>query len=176
MMKHSAQLGLWLVVACGGAAPEPSTPDDPPPVVAVDVPFDEPAANDEDPEDDQPYCSVACQQDGLCAIQDGACVALEDSHCQPSRACKDEGRCSAEEGVCVAGSDSGGDACEQWITLARRCLVNMPPEAQKAMEEAIQSIERLRGQDEATMPALANACEQMIVAFEKTPFCEPTTP
>lgn len=174
----SPWLASWLVVAstgCGGEAPPPETPDEidlgARPIVAVE-PIGDGVPLVEEP-DDEPAsrCDVACAEDGLCAKMDGACVAVEDSHCRQSKACRDGGRCRAEDHQCVKAN--GTDACDSFIASMRVCMAKMPPEAQPSLGTMLEALEgAVMSEDPETRRAMAENCKTMITTVATSPLCQ----
>lgn len=165
-----------LTVACGGAEPAaPVAPAPTLPTVAV-VPTNDDAVVDTSDEDDERYCEVACAEDGLCAIREGACVALENGHCRLSRGCERDGRCTAEQGVCVATASVGDHPCDRWVTLVRACMPHLPPEIHPSLEEAIRGITEGRRDLPEGEDTFVEACEKMIVSFSQLPMCAEVAP
>lgn len=163
------------MAGCGGGAPPPETADQvalgAPPTVAVDPTTDAgPLAVE--PDDDRPSrCDVACEEDGLCAKMDGACVALEDAHCRGSKACREQGRCTAEERQCVKASN--GDACDAFIAAMRACMAKMPPDAQQSLEASLEALENaVKSDDPETRRAMTQTCEGMTAKFAEGPLCQ----
>lgn len=128
----------------------------------------------EEDDTEETYCEAACREDGLCAILDGSCVALEDGHCATSRACENDGRCAAKNNVCVKpGSVGGVEACDRLIATVRRCMP-MPPGAGNPVEDMLRSMEAaLSGRGEAAQRAqLTQTCVSMLEILGQNPACK----
>ena len=144
-------------------------------MVAVPQTADEPMTVEaEPPEEEESYCDVACREDGLCAIADGSCTALENGHCAPSRACQDEGRCVAREGACVKAAEGNIAACRQLVSLMRRCLPTLGGANTSALEQAISKLEATYAsiQDPEQRKVIAETCESTLKTIAQNPQCQ----
>jgi hypothetical protein len=73
-----------------------------------------------------------CEEDGICTLRDGHCVAGSDADCHASTGCQQQGRCSASADVCKVVSDDDcrrSEACtlmDQCFATAGQCLSTPP--------------------------------------------------